>query len=71
MFVKNGCNPGKVKVTGIPNFDNSRRYLKNNFPDQAASYNGLYILKNYLQKLSMTIKMSALRHVSANSNPEI
>jgi hypothetical protein len=34
MFVKNGCNPGKVKVTGIPNFDNSRKYLKNNFPDR-------------------------------------
>ncbi len=31
FFVKNGCNRNKIIVTGIPNFDNCKRYLKNNF----------------------------------------
>lgn len=32
MFVKNGCKPEKIKVTGIPNFDNCKQYLNNSFP---------------------------------------
>jgi hypothetical protein len=31
MFVKNGCNPRKIKVTGVPNFDDCKRFLNNNF----------------------------------------
>ena len=34
MFIKNGVNPKKLKVTGIPNFDNCHKYLKNNFPNK-------------------------------------
>ena len=34
LFVKKGCNPEKICVTGIPNFDNSNEYLKNDFPHQ-------------------------------------
>lgn len=31
-FVKIGCNPEKILVTGIPNFDNCEEFLDNNFP---------------------------------------
>src|SRR5262245_55578793 len=32
QFVSKGANPDKVVVTGIPNFDNCRRFLTNTFP---------------------------------------
>lgn len=32
LFVRKGVDPEKVRVTGIPNFDNCRRYLENDFP---------------------------------------
>ncbi|MCE1165229.1 MAG: hypothetical protein LWX07_07490 [Bacteroidetes bacterium] len=32
LFVKKGCNPDKIRVTGIPNFDNCISYTKNRFP---------------------------------------
>jgi hypothetical protein len=32
LFVKKGCNPEKIRVTGIPNFDNSTENWKNEFP---------------------------------------
>jgi hypothetical protein len=32
MFIENGVLPEKIVVTGIPNFDNAKRYLKNDFP---------------------------------------
>jgi hypothetical protein len=32
LFVKKGVRPDKLSVTGIPNFDNAREYLKNSFP---------------------------------------
>src|SRR5215510_3115221 len=31
-FVAKGANPDKIIVTGIPNFDNCRRFLDNAFP---------------------------------------
>src|SRR5262245_38180306 len=31
-FVARGANPDKIVVTGIPNFDNCRRFLNNTFP---------------------------------------
>jgi hypothetical protein len=31
-FVSKGANPDKIVVTGIPNFDNCRRFLDNTFP---------------------------------------
>jgi hypothetical protein len=31
LFVKNGCKPEKILVTGIPNFDDCQKYTKNNF----------------------------------------
>ncbi|HWW82026.1 MAG TPA: hypothetical protein VNZ26_00400 [Vicinamibacterales bacterium] len=31
-FVTRGANPDKIVVTGIPNFDNCRRFLNNTFP---------------------------------------
>lgn len=31
-FVRKGVNPSKIKVTGIPNFDNVKDYLTNDFP---------------------------------------
>jgi hypothetical protein len=31
-FVSRGANPDKIVVTGIPNFDNCRRFLDNGFP---------------------------------------
>ena len=30
FFVNNGINEKKVKVTGIPNFDNCKKYYHNN-----------------------------------------
>lgn len=32
LFIKKGCNPEKIRVTGIPNFDNCRVYTENGFP---------------------------------------
>jgi hypothetical protein len=32
LFIKKGVKPEKIAVTGIPNFDNCRQYLNNNFP---------------------------------------
>jgi hypothetical protein len=32
LFIKKGVKPEKIVVTGIPNFDNARQYLTNNFP---------------------------------------
>lgn len=31
-FIKNGVKKHKIRVTGIPNFDDLERYLKNDFP---------------------------------------
>lgn len=31
-FVRKGVKPEKVRVTGIPNFDDCKRYIKNDFP---------------------------------------
>lgn len=32
LFVRKGVQPEKLRVTGIPNFDNCKRFLKNSFP---------------------------------------
>lgn len=32
FFIQNGVHPGKIVVTGIPNFDNCRQYCSNSFP---------------------------------------
>jgi len=32
LFIKKGVDPAKIRVTGIPNFDNCKEYLNNNFP---------------------------------------
>jgi len=32
LFIKKGVKPKKIVVTGIPNFDNCARFLKNDFP---------------------------------------
>ncbi|MGE3799412.1 MAG: hypothetical protein AB7H80_00165 [Candidatus Kapaibacterium sp.] len=32
LFSRKGVRPEKIRVTGIPNFDNCRQYLQNNFP---------------------------------------
>jgi len=32
LFIRKGVKPEKIVVTGIPNFDNSKQYLNNNFP---------------------------------------
>jgi hypothetical protein len=34
QFVSKGANPDKIVVTGIPNFDNCRRFLDNTFPQR-------------------------------------
>jgi len=34
MFVDNGIKSEKIKVTGIPNFDDCRKYLNNKFPNR-------------------------------------
>lgn len=31
-FIKKGVNPDKIKVTGIPNFDNVKQFIYNDFP---------------------------------------
>jgi hypothetical protein len=32
LFISKGVNSSKIKVTGIPNFDNAAQYYKNDFP---------------------------------------
>jgi hypothetical protein len=32
FFIRKGCKPEKIVVTGIPNFDNCVKFLENNFP---------------------------------------
>jgi hypothetical protein len=32
LFIRKGVRPGTIVVTGIPNFDNCARFLKNDFP---------------------------------------
>jgi len=32
LFIRKGVDPGKIAVTGIPNFDDCARYLHNDFP---------------------------------------
>lgn len=32
LFIRKGVDPDKIIVTGIPNFDNCKDYLNNNFP---------------------------------------
>lgn len=32
LFVKKGADPNKIVVTGIPNFDNAKKFLANDFP---------------------------------------
>jgi hypothetical protein len=32
LFIRKGVKPEKIVVTGIPNFDNCKKYLNNNFP---------------------------------------
>lgn len=32
FFIRKGAKPEKIFVTGIPNFDNAKQYLNNNFP---------------------------------------
>lgn len=35
IFARKGIDPRKIHVTGIPNFDNVRSYLKNGFPHRS------------------------------------
>jgi len=32
LFIKKGADPGKIVVTGTPNFDNAKQFLNNDFP---------------------------------------
>lgn len=32
LFIRKGVRPEKIVVTGIPNFDNCKKYLRNDFP---------------------------------------
>lgn len=32
LFIRKGVRPEKIAVTGIPNFDNAKKYLQNDFP---------------------------------------
>ena len=32
LFIKKGINPQKIEVTGIPNFDNCKSFMNNDFP---------------------------------------
>ena len=32
MFIRKGVHPGKIEVTGIPNFDDLGQYFRNDFP---------------------------------------
>ena len=32
FFIKNGAHPERIVVTGIPNFDNCRKFYRNSFP---------------------------------------
>jgi hypothetical protein len=32
FFIKKGVNPEKIEVTGIPNFDDCKRFIENDFP---------------------------------------
>lgn len=32
LFIKKGADPSKIEVTGIPNFDNCKEFIQNNFP---------------------------------------
>jgi hypothetical protein len=32
LFIKKGVNPDKIEITGIPNFDNCKDFLNNDFP---------------------------------------
>lgn len=32
LFIRKGVRPEKLRITGIPNFDNCNRYCKNDFP---------------------------------------
>lgn len=32
LFIRKGVNPSKIRVTGIPNFDNAVSFFNNNFP---------------------------------------
>ena len=32
LFIKKGADPDKIVVTGIPNFDNAKQFLNNDFP---------------------------------------
>ena len=32
LFIQKGVNPEKIEVTGIPNFDNCKQFLNNDFP---------------------------------------
>jgi hypothetical protein len=32
FFIRKGINPGKIAVTGIPNYDNCEKYFENSFP---------------------------------------
>jgi len=32
FFVRKGCDPNKIVATGIPNFDNCKEYVNNDFP---------------------------------------
>ena len=34
LFVQKGCDPSKIVVTGIPNFDDMERYRENRFPER-------------------------------------
>lgn len=32
LFIRKGAKPEKIEITGIPNFDNCKEFLKNDFP---------------------------------------
>jgi hypothetical protein len=32
LFIAKGVNPAKIRVTGIPNYDNAKQFLHNDFP---------------------------------------
>ena len=75
LFIRKGVKPEKIVVTGIPNFDNCRKYFDNDFPYKnfvlAATSDSreTYKFENRRKFIEKTVKIAAGKQIIFKLHP--
>jgi len=75
FFIQRGAHPGKIAVTGIPNFDNCRQYCTNDFPYRhyvlacTSNYRELFRYEDRLAFIRRAVEIAAGRQLIFKLHP--